>query len=441
MLINSLQIVYRAVSALKPRAVNSRRHTPRQVRQIAQSMRTFGYNVPILIDSNLAVIAGHGRLLAAKHLGLAEVPTIQLDHLSDVQIKAFTIADNRLTETSQWDGQLLAEQLKELAELDLDFSLEATGFDMGEIDFRIENMTTVQADDKADKEVLPAVGPTVTCPGDLWELGPHRVYCGSALESESFAALMKGERAEAIFTDPPYNVRIDGHVSGLGAVRHREFAMACGEMDSNEYTLFLAQSFKLLACNSKDGSLHFIANDWRHTFEVLAAGQDTYTELKNICVWAKNNAGMGSLYRSQHEFIFVFKAGQGPHRNNIQLGRHGRHRTNVWSHPGANTFSATSEEGPLSKLHPTVKPTRLVADAIMDCTSRGGLVLDSYLGSGTTVIAAERTGRRCYGLEIDPLYVDTIIRRWQAYTGETARHGRTNESFDIRQAEAAHGNK
>jgi DNA modification methylase len=393
-------------------------------------MRTFGYNVPILIDSNLAVIAGHGRLLAAKQLGLAEVPTIQLDHLTEVQIKAFTIADNRLTETSQWDDKLLAEELKELAELDLDFSLEATGFDMGEIDFRIENLTAAQADNKADEEVLPTVGPAVTRPGDLWELGPHRVYCGSALESESFAALMDGERAEAIFTDPPYNVRINGHASGLGAVRHREFFMACGEMNSDEYTQFLEKSFKLLARNSTDGSLHFIANDWRHTPEVLAAGQDTYTELKNICVWAKNNAGMGSFYRSKHEFIFVFKAGRGPHRNNIQLGRHGRHRTNVWSYPGANTFSATSEEGTLSKLHPTVKPTRLVADAIMDCTSRGSLVLDSFLGSGTTVIAAERTGRRCYGLEIDPLYVDTIIRRWQAYSGETARHSKTKAPFD-----------
>jgi DNA modification methylase len=240
---------------------------------------------------------------------------------------------------------------------------------------------------------------------------------------------MKGKRAAMVFTDPPYNVPIHGHASGLGAVRHREFAMACGELDDNQFTNFLSQSFTLLATNCMDGALSFVAMDWRHTPEILAAAKDIYA-LKNICVWVKNNAGMGSLYRSQHELIFVFKKGRAPHRNNIQLGRHGRYRSNVWSYPGANTFGPASEEGPLSKEHPTVKPTRLVADSILDCTGRGEIVVDPFLGSGTTVIAAERTGRRCYGMEIDPLYVDLIIRRWQAYTGQTARHARTHAPFD-----------
>jgi DNA modification methylase len=434
---SALQIVVRPVSTLKFNASNPRLHGRRQIRQIAKSIQTFGFNVPILVDSDLNIIAGEGRARAAKDVGLSEVPTISLDHLTDAQIRAFVIADNRLAENSTWDETLLAEQLKFLSGLDLDFSLEATGFDIGEIDFRIEHLSKTEPEDQSDPGV-PPIGPAVTRSGDLWELGPHRVYCGSALDSESFASLMAGKKAQAIFTDPPYNVPISGHVSGLGANRHREFAMASGEMSPGEFTKFLTTSFTLLVRNSIPGALHFVAMDWRHIGEIVAATQDIYT-LQNICVWVKNNAGMGSLYRSQHEFIFVFKAGRGSHRNNVQLGRYGRSRTNIWSYPGANTFGPASEEGPLSPHHPTVKPIRLVADAILDCTARGDVVLDSFLGSGTTVIAAERTGRRCYGIEIDPLYVDFIVRRWQSYSGETARHARTRAPFVSGLGEGRHG--
>jgi len=424
-------VVYRPLAELKCDPRNPRAHSPRQIRQIARSIAAFGFNVPVLVDAQLKVIAGHGRVLAARALELDEVPTIRLEHLNAAQARAFMIADNRLTENSAWDERLLAEQLQELSVLDLDFSLEATGFEMGDIDLRIEGLEAASGvEDPADTLPSAPAGPPVSRVGELWVLGRHRIFCGSALDDRAYSALMHGERAAAIFIDPPYNVAIEGNVSGLGAVQHREFVMASGEMDPAEFTAFLTRACALLARHSAAGSLHYICMDWRHMAEVLAAGREVYTEFKNLCVWAKDNGGMGSLYRSQHELVFVFKSGRGGHRNNVQLGRYGRNRSNVWRYPGANSFARASDEGNLLVLHPTVKPVALVADAIMDCTARGDLVLDAFLGSGTTVLAAERVGRRGYGLELDPLYLDTIIRRWQAFTGDHARDAATGRTFD-----------
>jgi DNA modification methylase len=426
-----INIVYRKIAGLEIDAKNPRIHSRKQVQQIASSIEAFGFNVPVLVDRQGKVIAGHGRIMASKLLGRSEVPTISLEHLSESQARAFMIADNRLTETSVWDDRLLAEQLKELSVLDLEFSLEATGFDMGEIDLRIEGLSaSSEASDEADIQAPPQSGPAVSDEGDLWLLGEHRVRCGSALDPAAYVALMQGELAEAVFSDPPYNVKIEGNVSGLGAVRHREFAMASGEMSEAEFVEFLTRAFSLHSQHTVEGSLHFIFMDWRHTGELLAAGRRVYSELKNLCVWVKSNAGMGSLYRSQHELVFVYKYGNQAHRNNVRLGQYGRNRTNVWHHPGVNSFSRSGNEGNLLALHPTVKPVALVADAIIDSTSRRGIVLDGFLGSGTTVIAAERSGRRCYGLEIDPLYVDTIVRRWQKFSGESARNSVSGKSFD-----------
>jgi DNA modification methylase len=430
----NLSIVSRPVGALKPDPLNPRLHKDRQIRLLMKSVSAFGFNVPVLVDADQKILAGHGRVLAAQKLGMLEVPTISIEHLTDAQARAFAIADNRLTEISVFDENMLAEQLKALSILDLDFSLEATGFEMGEIDLRIEG-ASLKDEAAGETESPPPAGPPISKPGDLWLLGRHRLCCGSALESVVFKKLMNGEQAAMIFADAPYNVPIDGHVSGLGAVHHREFAMASGEMDPPGFTHFLTRSFELFANNSIDGSVHFICMDWRHCTEVLSAGREVYTTLKNICVWVKHNAGMGSLYRSQHELVFVFKSGRAPHRNNIELGRHGRHRSNVWEYAGASAFGRSGEEGSLSALHPTVKPVRLVADAILDCSARGDIILDGYVGSGTTIIAAERTGRRCYAIEIDPLYVDTAVRRWQAYTGEIARHAQTGEPFEPQTAE------
>jgi DNA modification methylase len=245
---------------------------------------------------------------------------------------------------------------------------------------------------------------------------------------------MEQARADVVFTDPPYNVHIDGHVSGNGGIHHREFAMATGEMAPGQFVHFLTTALHLLVRHSVVGSIHFVCMDWRHQLEVLTAGNQIYAELKNLCVWVKSSGGMGSFYRSQHELIFVFKHGKGKHRNNVQLGRFGRNRTNVWEYPG--------DEGNLLALHPTVKPVALVAGALLDCSARGDIVLDSFLGSGSTLIAAERVGRVCYGMELDPLYVDVAIRRWQRHTGDFAIHAKSGKRFDelnLTNLEAHHG--
>jgi hypothetical protein len=437
----NLTVVYHRIDTLKLDPVNPRVHSKRQIRQLATNIAKFGFNVPILVDAERKVIAGHGRLLACGELGIAEVPTLRLDHLTPAQARAFAIADNRLSEIASWDDQLLAEQLKELSLLDLDFSLELTGFEMGEIDLRIASLEDAPdpADDPADAvPVLPAAVP-LSKQGDLWLLGEHRVLCGNALGPADFIPLMAEELAAMAFIDPPYNVPIDGHVSGLGAIHHRPFVMASGELDKAAFTTFLSQACRNLAAFSADGSIHFVCMDWRHVGELLAAGHEAYGELKNLCVWIKDNGGMGSLYRSQHELVFVFKHGRNGHCNNVQLGQFGRNRTNVWHYPGVNSFARNGDEGNLLALHPTVKPVAMVADAMLDCSARGDIVLDSFLGSGTSIIAAERIGRRCYGLELDPAYVDTTVRRWQVQTGGSARHAMSGRSFDDLACEAEAG--
>jgi DNA modification methylase len=423
-----LEVTYLRTTSLKPDPRNPRVHSDKQVRQIAQSIESFGFNVPLLIDDRQQVIAGHGRLMAARKMGWDTVPTIKLGHLSEPQRAAFLIADNRLTENGSWNERMLGEQLKILSELELDFDLEAIGFEVPEIDLLIDGLNTVTEAAPDDRWPEPS-GPAVTVPGDLWQLGKHRVLCGNSLTTESYERLMQGERADLVITDPPYNVVIDGHASGNGAIHHREFAMASGEMSSVEFTDFLRKAMIAARDHSTAGSLAYYFMDFRHMREILSAGHEAYTELLNLCVWAKSNGGMGSFYRSAHELVFLFKNGQGSHRNNVQLGKFGRNRTNVWNYPGANTFSR-SDEGNLLALHPTPKPVAMIADAIKDCTARGDLVLDPFLGSGTAVIAAERSGRRCYGLELDPLYVDTIIRRWQRHTKLDAIHTESGETFN-----------
>jgi DNA modification methylase len=427
-----LLIEWVSTRSLRCAPFSPREHPDRQVKQIGWSIGTFGFLVPILIDNDGNIIAGDARLRAAEKIGMLEVPVIRISHLTEAEKRAFQVADNRLTEHAKWNDRLLAETLKDLSALDLDFSLEVTGFSIAEIDLRIEGLSASASDapDPADQVPEPVGQVAVSTWGDLWQCGRHRLLCGNALELRAFESLMQGAQASMVFIDPPYNVPIDGHASGLGAIHHREFAMASGEMNAPQYTSFLALVLTALARHSIKGAILFSCMDWRHLGELLAAGNMSGLELKNICVWVKHNAGMGSFYRGQYENIVVFKAGRGRHRNNIELGRHGRHRSNVWSYPAANNFGRATDEGHLLGLHPTPKPVRLVGDAILDCSARGELVLDSFLGSGTTLIAAERTGRRCYGMEIDPLYVDTVIRRWQSYTGDYAVHATSGKRFD-----------
>jgi DNA modification methylase len=413
------QLSFLATASLIPDPQNPRKHSRAQVRALARSIKAFGFNAPILIDRNRQIVSGHGRHEAAKLLGLAQVPVIFLDHLTETQAKAYQLADNKLTDRSTWDDDKVAVRLKELSELVLDFDLEDTGFELPEIDLRVQSLDDQDATDRAD-EFDAATGPAVSLPGDLWLLGPHRLYCGNALDSTSYIALMNGEKAAAVFTDPPYNVKIDGNAAGIsGNITYREFAMASGEMTDLEFTDFLATSFKSIRLHATPGAIIYACMDWRHMWEILSASHTADLPLLNLCVWSKTIGGMGSLYRSRHELVFVFRNGNETHLNNVQLGRFGRNRTNLWTYPGVNGFARKGNEDLLA-LHPTVKPIALVADAILDCTKRDDIVLDPYLGSGTTILAAERTGRRCFGIEIDPIYVDTAIGRWERLTGKKA---------------------
>ncbi len=424
-----LRVVYRPVDELKPNPRNARTHSKKQIAKLAAAIREFGFLTPIIVDADGRILAGHGRVEAANLVGLPTVPTIQIAHLTDAQTRLFAIADNQIAALAGWDAEILAAEFRELSISGLDLSVELTGFDTAEIDAFIDGPVVSLPTDPADQVPLVLDGAkAVTRLGDLWMLGGHRLFCGDTREESSYARILDGENAQMVFIDPPYNVKIRGHVSGLGRAQHREFPMASGEMSDAEFLEFLRQIFRRLVHASTDGSIHYVCIDWRHVFDVLAAGRDIYRELKNIVVWAKTNGGMGAFYRSQHEFIAVFKNGTAPHVNNFGLGENGRYRSNLWTYAGANTFRAGRDED--LATHPTVKPVALVADAIRDCSRRNDIILDAFGGSGTTLIAAEKTGRLARLIELDPLYVDATIRRWQALTGQQATHSETGRSFD-----------
>ncbi len=416
------------LTSLNPHPGNPRTHSKKQLSQIAKSIERFGFTTPILIDSEDMIIAGHGRVEAARLLGMTVVPTIRLDYLTKAEARAYVVADNRLAELAEWDRELLASELECIAELDVEFDLSLTGFETGEIDVLLEESRTSAPDPRDEIPERPNADEVCTREGDLWQLGPHRLLCGDARNDANYRALLAGKRAALAFVDPPYNVPIRGHVSGLGTNDHPEFAMASGEMTSAEFTGFLSRFFGHLIVHTTDGSIHFICMDWRHAENVTAAASGLYTEFKNLCVWTKTNAGMGSLYRSQHELVFVYKNGTKPHVNNVALGAYGRHRTNVWSYPGVNTFREGRDDE--LRMHPTVKPTALVADAIRDCSRRGDLVLDCFGGSGTTLIAADQCGRGARLIELAPGYVDTTIERYLKLTGEPVIHEQSGLRYE-----------
>jgi len=430
-------IEYIAPIDLKAYKNNARTHSKIQINQIAASIEEFGFINPILIDEDGYVIAGHGRIEAAKQIGAQEVPTIRFSHMSKAQLAAYRIADNRLAELAGWDTQILAIEFAKLDELDLDFELDVTGFELAEIDLLIDSEHE-QAHNEDDIYEASS-GSAVTQVGDLWLIGNHRLYCGDAKVNDSYNAVLDGKQAQMVFTDPPYNVKINGHVSGLGKNKHREFAEAAGEMCEAAFTDFLVQCCKQMAKHSADGSLHYICMDWRHLRELLYAGEACYSEYKNLIVWNKTNGGMGSLYRSKHELIALFKNGKAKHVNNVQLGQYGRYRTNVWEYAGANSFG-NSRDDELA-MHPTVKPVALITDAIRDASHRGQVILDPFGGSGSTMLAAERVKRHCCMIELDPLYCDTIIGRMQDRFGLNAILEATGESFTDVDASKANQNR
>lgn len=422
------RIVLRAPESLRVNPRNARRHSKRQIRQIAASIREFGHLVPILLDENDVVLAGHGRLAAAKLLKLNSVPTLTATGLSDAQKRAFTIADNKITENAGWDREILAAEFEALFELlpPIGLDLTITGFSTGEID----QILADQGPSKADPgDVVPALeDDVVTIYGDLWQLGPHRILCGDARSGSDLDRLMDGDAARMVISDPPYNVKIHGHVQGRGRIQHREFAFASGEMGEEEFVAFLEAAFRNMARGCVDGAIAFVFIDWRHIGELLKAAKAVFTEYKNLVVWNKTSPGQGSFYRSQHELIGVFKIGSAEHINSFGLGQYGRMRSNIWTYPGVNSFHAGRQDE--LAMHPTVKPVALVADAMRDCSMKGDVVLDVFLGSGTAIMAAEKVGRRGFGLEYDAAYVDVAVRRWQTYTRADAVLVGDGRTFD-----------
>lgn len=427
-----LEVEHRVPSTLKPYARNARRHSKKQIKQIADSIQRFGFTNPVLVSDEGQIIAGHGRVEAAKLLGLESVPTLRLSHLSETERRAYVLADNKLALNAGWDTEILAIELQAL--IDLDFDVTLTGFSLAEVDLTLDlaRDSDPDAPPGPEDQVPPFATAAVSQMGDIWELGRHRLICGDARNPEDYARLMRGDVADLVFTDPPYNVPIDGHVSGLGSIQHREFAMGAGEMSSAAFTTFLQETLGAMAGVSRDGAIAFVCMDWRHMGELLAAGERVFNELKNLCVWNKTNGGMGTFYRSKHELVFVFKVGTAPHVNSFGLGEDGRYRTNVWDYPGISSLG--SGRGEVLAMHPTVKPTALVADAIRDCSKRGGIVLDGFGGSGTTLIAAETCGRSARLIEFDPLYCDTIVRRFEKLTGKAAKLAHDGATFEATEA-------
>jgi DNA modification methylase len=424
---NNLKVEYRPPDSLRANPRNPRSHSKKQIAQISDSIAQFGFISPILIDEEATVIAGHGRLAAANELRCDVVPVIVLTGLTAAQKKALMIADNKIAMNAGWNSDILAEELRLLTEtvVDIGFDATITGFDTGEIDaLLIDHQEEV---DEPEEPPSPVPEKPIVRPGDLWLLGEHRLLCGDATEAEGYARLMKGDEAAMVFTDPPYNVPVNGHVMGRGKVRHEEFAMASGEMSVAAFITFLAKVMKLLVAVSRSGSLHYVFMDAMHMREMLAAGDSAYERFVTLCIWAKTNAGQGSFYRHQTELVFIWRKAGAGHTNNIQLGKFGRNRSDLWTYAGANTFRAGRMED--LKAHPTVKPLPLVADAIKDVTRRREIVLDPFAGSGTTLLAAEDVGRRGYGMEIEPKYVEVAIARWQAQTGQDAVLEGTGKTF------------
>lgn len=423
--LGSAKIELVPIEQLRPNTRNARRHSDKQIDQIADSIRAFGFIVPVIVDDQGLVLAGHGRLAAGKRLGLPQIPCCRVTHLTPEAKRSFALADNRLAELSGWDENILKLELAELAELQLDFDLAITGFDTVDLDLllgpepdphsKVGDASGISTN--PDDRIPELRQQAVSRAGDLWRLGAHRVLCGDALKPDSYHTLLQGAVATQVFCDPPYNVSVTRHVTS--AVGFQEFAMGVGEMSTAQFVGFLTAFMGETGRHLIDGAIMHVCMDWRHMREVVDAAEKTGLTLKNLCVWTKPAAGMGSFYRSQHELVFVFKVGQAPHINNFGLGARGRYRTNVWSYPSVRG-PRRGVNDPASGGHPTVKPSALVIDAIKDCSRRGDIILDPFGGSGTTLIAAHRVGRKARLIELDPCYVDLIVRRFQAVTGQQA---------------------
>jgi DNA modification methylase len=409
------------VDRLRPLGRDTRKHPPGNIRKLEASIEQFGFVLPIVIDEVDRVVAGWGLVLAARNLGLTQVPAVILSGLREAELRTLRLALNRLGEDSSWDMDVLALEFSDILELEGDIDLQISGFEIAEIDALLEG------NDVEEEGEIPVAEnvEVVTRLGDIWVLGPHRILCADPRDRFSYERLFGDEKAQMVFADPPRPVPSDGNGLGQRAVRHAETAMASGEVSPREFENLLRASLAQAACHSVDGAIHFICTDWRYLDELLAASKEIYAEMKDLCVWNKPKAGTGSLYRSKHELVFVFKVGTGPHINHVGCGAQGRERLNVWDYAGQDTPRGIG--GKLAS-YPT-KPVALVADAIRDCSDRHGIILDPFGGAGTSLIAAERTGRIARLIEVNPRNVDVTVTRWHRLTGGTAVHAATGLPF------------
>jgi DNA modification methylase len=427
----SLAIEMVDLAALRRYQGNARTHSRAQIKQIAKSIEVFGFTNPVLVSDDLEILAGHGRAAAAHLLKMAQVPIVRLSDLSPAERRAYVLADKKLALNAGWDREVLAIELQGL--VDLGFDVETTGFALGEIEVILDEAAESAPNDPSDgsEDEIPPVGDAaVSRAGDVWKAGRHRLICGDARDSAAYEPLLGDDRVDLIFTDPPYNVPIDGHVCGLGRIRHREFAMGVGEMSSTEFTTFLKQGLGLGAERCRDGAIAYVCMDWRHAEELLAAGKVVFSELKNVCVWNKSNTGMGSFYRSKHEFVFVFKKGTAPHVNSFGLGETGRPRSNVWDYPLSRGEQHRAQTARGASNAPNREADKVGCRRDQGQLKRGDLVLDPFGGSGTTLNAAEKTGRSARLIEFDPAYCDTIVRRFARVTGKQATLLETEETFE-----------
>lgn len=427
------RIVRRLLKSLKASPTNARKHNKKQLKKLTDVMERLGFVGVIVIDENDVIICGHARRDAALMAGIEAVDCFVVDWLSEAEKQALALADNRIGLDAVWDEQVLLQTIQEIEQLDVDFDLRITGFELPELDQLVGAAGVENTGPLPRDEALPRLdkGPPVTKVGDLIELGRHRLLVGDSREAASYSSLLGDELAALVISDAPYNVKIQGHVGGSGKIRHHEFVMGAGEWTPPQFVAFLREVFGHLSAYSAAGSIHFQFMDWRHMGEMLTAAEGIYSELKNLIVWDKGTGGMGTFYRSAHELLFAFKNGQGQHINNFGLGEGGRYRTNIWRYRGLNSGGAGRREELL--LHPTTKPVQMLADAMLDCSGRGDIVLDPFGGSGSTLIAAEKTGRRARLIEFDPVYADRIIRRWQTYAKDDAVFSDTGETFAERE--------
>ena len=417
-----LELSYVPLGELRPSARKLRKLDPAHVREVASSISLLGFCDPLLVGRGNELIDGEARYEAAKQLGLERVPCVRIEHLNPDEQRVLRLAANRLAEKGQWDLDALKIEFEELVLLDA--PIEIAGFSPAEIDHVILGEA---ADGLEQGPLEPDPTAAVARVGDIFQLGPHRIVCGDATDPAVLARLLEGDGpARLVLTDEPYNVKIAGNVTGAS---HREFAMASGEMTNAEFLAFNDAWMAAVLPYLCDGGVFGTFIDWRGSPTVHSAATKLGLVPLNLIVWAKTNAGMGSLYRSQHELLPLFKKGAAPHVNNVELGKRGRWRSNVWTYPGASSLGSDARRG--LKDHPTVKPTAMLEDALLDLSNRSDIVVDPFLGSGSTLIAADKTDRVCRGVELDPLYVDVIVRRYAAATGGQAGLVETGEAFDL----------